>query len=371
MTKRISRSLSDVATEVLDTLKHEYGVTDQQLNRLRARVTSSQHQFPLGGIRVPASIIWIDYEVQRDVIIKTILTLLDRWDNRICQPAACYTQSHLVELIDAVRHEYRFSQLFVYDAQHRCVALAILGFKDIAVTVVVEDDPKFASYAFRTSNSVVKKIGKPDYHRNNIRLYGLGVEDTETIPAHNLQSQFDRTGIDFVEKPEKIPAAERQLWYMSHFDYAYKPMGADPSGRVAGQILEAIVTTWPQQAKVQNGIFIGLHHMNSVLKSLGKKMPKDWMTQVCEGVAKSFADPNQVEAAASRHAKWISRSNTWNVPESMFKFMREVYKLNGGTLPIPSDGADFDLYRGLWVDQNLIPNHKNLYIDQKSVEVAA
>ncbi len=361
MIKRISRSLSDVAKEILDQLKNDHGVTDQQLKRLRSRVFNSGYQFPLGGIKVPVSVVWIDYEVQRDVIIKTILSLLDKWDNRICQPAACNTYPNLVEIIDTGRHVYKFKQLFVYDAQHRCVTLAILGFKEIYVTVVVDQDPKFASYAFRTSNSVVKKIGKPDFHRNNIRLYSLGVQDDETIPAYNLQQQFDRLGIDFVEKPEMIPVAERQAHYMSHFDYAYKPMGSDPTGKVAGQILEAIVTVWPNQPKVQNGIYIGLYHMNTVVKSLGKKMPRDWMIQICQGVAQSFTNSEQVEAAASRHAKWISRSNTWNVPESMFKFMREVYKLNGGTLPVPSDGADFELYKGIWADNNLIPNHNHLY----------
>jgi hypothetical protein len=45
----------------------------------------------------------------------------------------------------------------------------------------------------------------------------------------------------------------------------------------------------------------------------------------------------------------------------MFKFMREVYKLNGGTLAIPSDGADFELDKGLWVDATLIPNHSKIY----------
>lgn len=361
MIKRISRSLSDVAVEILDKLKNEHGVTDQQLAQLRSRVFNSGYRFPLGGIRVPISIIWIDYEVQRDVIIKTILALLAKWDNRICQPAACNTYPDLVELVDTAKHIYKFKKLFVYDAQHRCVTLAILGFDEICVTVVVDTDPTFPSYAFRTSNSVVKKIGKPDFHRNNIRLYTLGVHDEETIPAYNLQEQFNRLKIDLVEKPEMIPAAERQDFYMSHFDYAYKPMGADKTGKVAGQILEAIIKTWPKQSKIQNGIYIGLYHMNTVINSLGKKMPKDWMLQVCRGVALSFANSEHVETSASRHAKWISRSNTWNVPEGMFKFMREVYKINGGALPIPSDGADFDLHKGLWVDATLIPNHFELY----------
>jgi len=361
MIKRISRSLSDVAEEILAKLKNEHGVTDQQLAQLRSRVFNSGYKFPLGGIRVPVSIIWIDYEVQRDVIIKTILALLAKWDNRICQPAACNTDPSLVEIVDVAKNIYQFKRLFVYDAQHRCVTLAILGFEEIYVTVVVDADPKFASYAFRTSNSVVKKIGRPDFHRNNIRLYTLGVHDEETVPAYNLQEQCNRLKIDLVEKPEVIPAAERQDFYMSHFDYAYKPMGADKTGKVAGQILEAIVKTWPKQSKIQNGIYIGLYHMNTVVNSLGKKMPRDWMLQVCKGVAQSFANSEHVETSASRHAKWISRSNTWNVPEGMFKFMREVYKLNGGNLPIPSDGADFELEKGLWVDAALIPNHANLY----------
>lgn len=374
MIKRISRSLSDVSKEILQKLKDDHGVTDKQLAYLKSRVFNSGYKFPLGGIRVPVSILWIDYEVQRDVIIKTILSLLEKWDNRICQPAACNTHPDLVEMVDVTRNIYKFKKLFVYDAQHRCVTLAILGFEEIYVTVVVDDDPKFASYAFRTSNSTVKKIGKPDFHRNNIRLYNLGVEDSETIPAYNLQAQFDRLKIDLVEKPEMIPAPERQKHYMSHFDYAYKPMGADKTGKVAGQILEAITTAWPDQTKIQNGIYIGLYHMNTVVNSLGKKMPKDWMTQLCLTVAQSFANSEHVEDAASRHAKWISRSNTWNVPEGMFKFMREVYKLNGGTLAIPSDGADFDLHKGIWVDSTLIPNHKNLYkvpqVQEQGVEYA-
>jgi len=361
MIKRISRSLSDVAKEVLQKLKNEHGVTDKQLSYLRSRVFNSGYNFPIGGIRVPASILWIDYEVQRDVIIKTILSLLDKWDNRICQPAACNTDPSLVEVIDASRQLYKFKKLFIYDAQHRCVTLAILGFEEIYVTVVIDADPKFASYAFRTSNSTVKKIGRPDFHRNNIRLYNLGVEDDETIPAYNLQAQFDRLGIDLVEKPELIPAPERQKHYMSHFDYAYKPMGADKTGKVAGQILDAIITAWPNNQKIQNGIYIGLYHMNTVVNSLGKKMPKDWMTQVCQGVAQSFANSEHVEDAASRHAKWIAKTGTWSVPEGMFKFMREVYKLNGGTLSIPSEGEDFDLYKGVWVDSMLIPNHAHLY----------
>jgi len=361
MIKRVSRSLSDVAAEIEHKLKTEHGVTEEQLTKFRDRVLNSGYLFPIGGIRVPIEVLWIDYEVQRDVIIKHILNLLKRWDSRICQPAACNTVPELVEVIDAARNLYNFKKLFVYDAQHRCVTLAVLGFREIPVTVVIDADPKFASYAFREANSSIKKIGEPDKHRNNVRLFGLGVHDEDTIKAKNLQDQFDRLKIDLVEDWNKIPAAERQPHYMSHFDYAKKPMGPDKSGKAAHDILNAIITAWPKNQKIQNGIYIGLNHMNEQVKALGRRMPRDWMTQVCLKVAKSFANAEDVENAAGRHAKWLAKSTTWSVPEGMFKFMREVYRLNGGSLAIPSDGVDWELDKGFWVDANLVPNHKHLY----------
>ena len=361
MIKRVSRSLSDVAQEISDILRDQHGVTEKQLQQFRDRVLNSGYLFPIGGIMVPVEVLWIDYEVQRDVIVKHILNLLKRWDNRICQPAACNTVPELVEVVDAARNLYKFKKLFVYDAQHRCVTLVVLGFTEIPVTVVIDSDPKFASYAFREANSAIKKIGEPDTHRKNVRLFNLGVHDEDTIRAQHLQEQFDKLKIDLVEDRNKIPAAERQPFYMSHFDYAKKPMGADKSGKTAYNILKAITTAWPKNQKIQNGIYVGLNHMNEQVKSLGVKLPTDWMTQVCQLVANSFPNSEDVETSAGRHAKWIAKSNTWAVPENMYKFMREVYKLNGGKLVIPSDGEDFELHKGFWVDANLVPNHKHLF----------
>ena len=51
MIKRISRSLSDVAKEILQKLKDDHGVTDKQLAQLKSRVFNSGYRFPLGGIR--------------------------------------------------------------------------------------------------------------------------------------------------------------------------------------------------------------------------------------------------------------------------------------------------------------------------------
>jgi hypothetical protein len=354
--------MSAVVTEILQVLKDEHGVTDKQLKQFRDRVQANNYKFPYGGIKVSVDTLWIDYEVQRDVVIQQILRLLKKWDNRICQPAACNTHPDLVELIDEVKNIYKFKKLFIYDAQHRGVTLGVLGFTEIYVTVVVDEDPRFASYAFRESNSTIRKIGQPDFHRNNLRLYDLGVHDEETIPAKHLQNQFDALDIDLCEDSvrKSMDASERQAWYMSHFKYAQKPMGSDKSGATAGNILKAIITAWPKAEKIQNGAFIGLHQMNEAVKSLGVNLPADWMTQVALKVAESYKNPAHLEQAAERQVKALS-GGQWTVPQGMYKFMREVYQINGGALVIPGDGMDLNLARGVWVDPTLIPNRADLY----------
>lgn len=363
MVKRVSRKLSDVAKEVLQKLKDEHGVTDKQLAFLRSRVANSKYMHPIGGVLVSIAVLWIDYEVQRDVIIKHILALLNKWDNRICQPSACNTHPSLVTVIDEENRIYEFKKLFIYDAQHRSVTQAILGFDHLYVTVVIDDDPTFASYAFRTANSIVKKIGAPDKHRNNLRLYHLNVHDDETIPAYNLQTAFDESKVDLMEihNWEKTPVGEKNNFYFSHFDYASKPMGSDKSGDTVRKILKAMTTVWSKEPSLDNCVFIGLHRMNEAVKSLAVKLPDDWMTQVCQKVAESYNNSRVLSRAAERHIKWTT-GGQWSVSESMYKFMREVYRMNGGKLVIPGDGEDLNLHKGRWVEPNLIPNHASKYV---------
>lgn len=358
--KRISRPASDVVKEILQILKDEHGITDKQLKQFRDRVRANNHQFPYGGIKVRLNILWIDYEVQRDVVIQQILRLLKKWDNRICQPAACNTTPDLVTIQDGQLTS--LVKAFIYDAQHRVVTLGVLGFEEIYITLVVDNDPRFASYAFRESNSTIKKIGPPDFHRNNLRLYDLGVHDEETIPAKHLQNQFDALGIDLCEDSVRngMELHERKAWYMSHFKYAQKPMGSDKTGKTAKDILQAIITAWPKAEKIQNGAYIGLHQMNEAVKSLGVQLPADWMTQVAMKVAESFKNPAHLEQAAERQVKALS-GGQWTVPQGMYKFMREVYQINGGKLVIPGDGMDLNIARGVWVDPTLIPNKTSLY----------
>lgn len=362
MTKRVSRPLSAVAVEVLEKLKTEHGISDKKLKEFRQRIVNQGFGFPLGGIHVPIDILEIDYEVQRDVIVKHILELMKKWDNRICQPAACNTYTEHVISVNTVKNEFKFKKLFIYDAQHRCVTLAVLGLvKEIPVTVVIDDDPTFASYAFRTSNSIVKKIGVPDKHRNWLRLYNLNVHDEETIRAFQLEKAFQSAKVDLMEEGRRKGASQQdkksfKKWYFSHFDYAYKPMGADKTGKTVQKILKAMTTAWPNDAALDNCVFIGLHYMNDIVNGSGVKLPADWMTQVCNGVSTSFSNSRALSRAAERQRK-ATNSGSWSPGVDMYKFMREVYRMNGGTLAVKSDGNDLNLHQGVWVEPNLIPNH--------------
>ena len=138
-------------------------------------------------------------------------------------------------------------------------------------------------------------------------------------------------------------------------------MTSDASGKTVSKILKAMTTAWPDEASLDNCVYIGLHRMNEAVKSLAIKMPADWMTQVCVKVAESYNNSRVFSRAAERQIKWTT-GGQWSVPESMYKFMREVYRMNGGALVIPGDGQDLDLHKGRWVEPNLIPNHADKYV---------
>jgi hypothetical protein len=385
MTKRRStRSLLDVAEDVLHELKTVHGVTDKELDRLRARVRNSGNYFPLGGIKVPRNILHLNYVIQRDPIVKHILNLLNKWDCRICQPLACYTTPDKVrsiapdvpisrELATLARNGYDFESLYIYDAQHRAISLSILGIDDVYVTVVIEPDTKFASMAFRESNSMAKKIGPPDYHRINLNLYAEGERDVYTISAYNLQEAFNTANVDLMEQKthDKLSEKERRPWWFSHFKYAQTTMKNDIDGVVVADILRAMTSAWPNDHEMDNCIFIGLYQMHGVVSSLAKgKMPRDWMSQVCVNLATSFPTSRDLTHAAGSQIRDFLAGGSWNVPESMYKFMRELYIMNGGKLLIPSKGGVINLANGDWCTPNLIPNHKQLYRPRAGVVVS-
>ena len=107
MAKRLTRKLTDVAREVEQQLKAHYNVTQKDLDNWRTAARLSQ-PFPISNM-IGTGVLWIDYEVQRDVLHKHIINIMKKWDSRICSPvSACTIPGN--DRIDA------------YDGQHRTIA---------------------------------------------------------------------------------------------------------------------------------------------------------------------------------------------------------------------------------------------------------
>jgi hypothetical protein len=82
MAKRLTRKLTDVAKEVEQQLKAHYNITQKELDAWRTAARLSQ-PFPQSKM-VETKALWIDYEVQRDVLHKHIINIMKKWDSRIC-----------------------------------------------------------------------------------------------------------------------------------------------------------------------------------------------------------------------------------------------------------------------------------------------
>ena len=154
MAKRLTRKLTDVAREVETQLKAHYNVSQKELDAWRTQARLSQ-PFPQSKM-VAIKELWIDYEVQRDVLHKHIINIMKKWDSRICSPvSAC-------QFVDSDRID-------TYDGQHRTISAAILGFEEIPCAVVITDDKNFASYAFEMLNDTgVKSLTPCELHRNDL-----------------------------------------------------------------------------------------------------------------------------------------------------------------------------------------------------------
>ena len=80
MNTRVTRKLSDVIAEVKLSLQSEFNIGDKELAAFRARVDGNGHKFPTGSTMVHIDTLWIDYEVQRDVIVKHIISIMKKYD---------------------------------------------------------------------------------------------------------------------------------------------------------------------------------------------------------------------------------------------------------------------------------------------------
>jgi hypothetical protein len=220
------------------------------------------------------------------------------------------------------------------------LAMWILGYAEIPACYVETDNERFASEAFEILNdSGIKKIGKPDLHRIRLHLFSKGSEDKAVLQARKIQNQFDTNKVDLQEQSHRRSPGKcgpNFNWY-SHFDSSYKCIKQDPSGKTLNEILKAIRTVFPEQDEIDQGVFIGLMQMARLNTELTVDQPKDWMIQVLrDGVAKTFNNSHMVHKMAKD--QWEFAVGNWSAPDGMSKFMREMYKLHGGTLTLPTKG---------------------------------
>jgi len=327
MSKRLTRKLTDVAQEVERQLKAHYNVTDRELTawRVAARIG---HSFPKSTM-VAIADLWIDYEVQRDVLHKHIINIMKKWDSRICSPvSAC-------QLIDTDRID-------TYDGQHRTISAAILGFTEIPCAVVVTDDKNFASYAFEMLNDTgVKRLTPGDLHRNALVRYKNGSRDIKVVHARTMQDQFDKLGIDLQDKGSRASDNLRgdNDYFFSHFKYAQKGIELDESGRVLHNILSAIKETFPIGEEIDQGVYIGLHELQRLAGTNPNiKLPADWMKTLLDSLKKTHRNSATIHAKAKLQWDHTHPGAGWTAPMAMANFMRELHIHNGGALNLPYHG---------------------------------
>jgi len=342
--ERLVKKFTEVVEEVRLQLEAEFGVTQEQLDSFRTRVDANGHNFPTGSNMVDIDTLFLDYEVQRAAIAKHILNIMKNYDPRLCTPAsACKVNGQ--------------DYTTLYDGQQRSVATALLGFTQVPATVVETDDVAFPSYAFEMLNETgVKRLTPGDLHRNALTRYRLGSREIKNVKARTLQDQFDHNGIDLQDKNSRKSPTQRgpNDYFFSHFNYAYKAIELDNKGVVLCDILDAIRTVFPLQEEIAQGAFIGLYEL-ARLDERGE-LTGDWMKQVLKANKKYFSSSETVTAKARMQHAHINPGAQPSGPSMMSNFLREVYLLDGGTLPLPYHGEGALLQVANNPAKNLLPS---------------
>ena len=325
--KRLVRKFTDVVAEIEKQLKAHYNVTQKELDAWRARAMASEHKFPVSSM-VDIEDLWIDYEVQRDVIHKHIINIMKKWDARICSPgSACRVKG---------------SNIYLYDAQHRFLSAALLGFTSVPCAVVETNDPNFPSYAFEMLNDTgVKRLTPGDLHRNALVRYKNGSRDVKVVRARTMQDQFDKAGIDLQDKGSRSSDNLRgdNDYFFSHFKYAQKGIEIDDSGKILLNILTAIKDTFPLQEEIDQGVYIGLYELHRISSTNpSEKLPVGWMKTLLDSVKNTFKSSSLIHAKAKVQWEHVNPGATWSAPSAMANFLRELHIRNGGKLKLPYHG---------------------------------
>ena len=302
--------------------------TQKELDAWRARAKALNHTFPTSSM-VKIEDLWIDYEVQRDVIHKHIINIMKKWDPRICSTgSACRVLGN--------------PTTYLYDAQHRTIAAGILGFTEVPCAVVETDDPNFASYAFELLNDTgVKRLTPGDLHRNALVRYKNGSRDIKVVRAKVMQDQFDTAGIDLQDKNSRNSDSLRgdNDYFFSHFKYAQKGIDIDDTGKTLFNILSAIKETFPNQEEIDQGVYIGLLELHKLAKAETTPLPAGWMKEVLTVVKDVFKSSALIHSKAKVQWAHVRPGASWSAPEAMSNFIREIYMVADGKLNLPYHGV--------------------------------
>ena len=340
--KRLTRKLTDVIAEVEKQLIAHYNITEAQIEAWRLRAQALPHRFPVSSM-IEIEDLWIDYEVQRDVIYKHIINIMKKWDPQVCSPgSACRVNGG--------------TKVYLYDAQHRTIAAGLLGYTEIPCAVVETIDPNFASYAFELLNDTgVKRLNPGDLHRNALVRYKNGSRELKVVRARTMQDQFDKVGVDLQDKASRNSENLRgdNEYFMSHFKYAQKGIEVDSSGKTLFNILDAITSVYNEQDEIDQGVFIGLYELHRLSNTnYNVKLPKGWMKTLLESIKPTFKSSHIVHNKGKDQWEHVRPGATWSAPDAMSNFMRELHVRNGGKLNLPyhGEGAKMGIEEG-----NVVP----------------
>ena len=281
-------------------------------------------KLPLGTEAHPLDDFAFNYSVQRDVRGGHVMNIMKKFDPRVCCP------------VSAVRRSDS-KTLYIFDGQHRAVSLALLGYKEIPVTIVETDEPAFDAEAFEIVNdSGILRAGTEEIHRCLLHRYKMGETETErVVTAHKVQEIFNECQIDLEPKRVRKSSGKRgpNKYFFSHFDYAYKgiKMAGEDGLR---QALMALKTVFPDEVdnEIEQGLFIGLikqYQMGAEAKRL-QRLPDDWMFKMLEA-AKQVCESGKLLHTATKKQWQHANGVGWDAPVAMAHMLREVYLIEDGT----------------------------------------
>ena len=350
-------SLVKVAEAVKNELFSQ-GVTQEQIDAMRKNADRNKAEkgidYPEGTSFLPLDNLWLDYEVQRLAIPKHIhKTIMAKYDPRLHNPAQA------AKITDNEDKGYNPDEILIYDGQQRSIAACLLGYTEVPILVVTTDDPAYPSYAFEQLNhSAVAKLTPGDLHKNRLTRYKLGNHEPDNKDAWVLEEQFVANDIDLQDKAQRKSEKYKgsNLYFMSHFAYAYKGLAVDRSGNVVHNVLRAIKKMYPLDKEIDQGVFIGLvelARLDRVNKPVLDKANPEWMEEVLKYARMSFDESGVLHSTTKKQQQHISPGASWTAPQCMANMLRELYIRNGGTeLNLPTHGAGASML----IDSNPLPS---------------